>query len=552
MLPWTIKTPRQPILGGYGRLLGAVLAARGVENPESLLNPKECGPLKNMDRAAYLLKNSCKVLVAGDYDCDGLCGAAILFRALTECEIPAIVHIPTREEGYGFHKNAVDTALSSDCDLIITVDCGVSNQETIDYAVQKGIKVIVTDHHHFNQPPKNCLLVHSKGHENPHLSGAGVAYKITQAMDLPEYPFIQLAAIATMADAVQLTEGNRALVRKGLSQTPIPGIQALLNVSNIDLTPETVCFQLAPRINAASRMGTPLTALNLLLTEDSSLAADLASKLDKLNAERKSVVENAVKICERQPVVMLDTSAGVIGIIAANLANSLGVPSAVITPKGKGSSRAPEGYSLVKMLKKCPSLLHFGGHDCAAGFEINPDKFNVFKNEFLNSTTIHPAYLEIDVPLGFVPSPKEVKELEKIGPFGPGNPEPLFLYRGTANVKAFDKCSHVSIGPLKGVLFGKDASWYNGKKAAVVGTLHVSDYTGNTEAFIQDIRPDIHINRDFLAHAYQEIAKGKPITETPYWKLAIQVFRELNINGTFDKKNLFDSRTYRRFALERS
>ena len=104
MLPWTIKTPRQPILGGYGRLLGAVLAARGVENPESLLNPKECGPLKHTDSAAYLLKNSRKVLVAGDYDCDGLCGAAILFRALTECEIPAIVHIPTREEGYGFHK----------------------------------------------------------------------------------------------------------------------------------------------------------------------------------------------------------------------------------------------------------------------------------------------------------------------------------------------------------------------------------------------------------------------------------------------------------------
>jgi len=165
------------------------------------------------------------------------------------------------EEGYGFHKNAVDTALSSDCDLIITVDCGVSNQETIDYAVQKGIKVIVTDHHHFDQPPKNCLLVHSKGHENPHLSGAGVAYKITQAMDLPEYPFIQLAAIATMADAVQLTEGNRALVRKGLSQRRFPEYRRCLMCQISTLRLRRFVFQLAPRINAASRMGTPLTAV---------------------------------------------------------------------------------------------------------------------------------------------------------------------------------------------------------------------------------------------------------------------------------------------------
>lgn len=551
MLPWAIRTPGRPVQG-FGRLLGSVLAARGVKNPESLLNPKECGPLANAGKAAFFLRSSRQVLIAGDYDCDGLCGAAILFRALTECQIPTIVYIPTREEGYGFHSKAVDTALSSGCDLIVTVDCGVTNQETVDYAVQKGIKVIVTDHHHFDKLPKNCLLVHPKDHENPYLSGAGVAYKIIQAMGLPEYPYAQLAAIATMADAVQLTEGNRALVRKGLSQTPLPGIQALLNIANTDLTPETICFQIAPRINAASRMGTPITALNLLITESQSTASNLASKLDRLNTKRKSIVEKAVSICKHQPVVTLDVPAGVIGIIAANLAHSLGVPAAVITPKGKGSARAPEGYSLVEMLKKCPSVLHFGGHDCAAGFEIDPEKFNVFKSEFLNSTTIHPTYLEIDVPLGFIPNPEEVKELEKIGPFGPSNPEPLFLYRGTANVKTFDKCSHISIGLLKGVLFGKDASWYNGKKAAVVGTLHVSDYTGDTEAFIQDIRPDIHINRDFLAHAYQEIAKGKPITETPYWKLAIQVFRELNINGTFDKKNLFDSRTYRRFALERS
>ncbi len=551
MLPWAIRTPGRPVQG-FGRLLGSVLAARGVKNPESLLNPKECGPLANAGKAAFFLRSSRQVLIAGDYDCDGLCGAAILFRALTECQIPTIVYIPTREEGYGFHSKAVDTALSSGCDLIVTVDCGVTNQETVDYAVQKGIKVIVTDHHHFDKLPKNCLLVHPKDHENPYLSGAGVAYKIIQAMGLPEYPYAQLAAIATMADAVQLTEGNRALVRKGLSQTPLPGIQALLNIANTDLTPETICFQIAPRINAASRMGTPITALNLLITESQSTASNLASKLDRLNTKRKSIVEKAVSICKHQPVVTLDVPAGVIGIIAANLAHSLGVPTAVITPKGKGSARAPEGYSLVEMLKKCPSVLHFGGHDCAAGFEIDPEKFNVFKSEFLNSTTIHPTYLEIDVPLGFIPNPEEVKELEKIGPFGPSNPEPLFLYRGTANVKTFDKCSHISIGLLKGVLFGKDASWYNGKKAAVVGTLHVSDYTGDTEAFIQDIRPDIHINRDFLAHAYQEIAKGKPITETPYWKLAIQVFRELNINGTFDKKNLFDSRTYRRFALERS
>lgn len=549
MLPWALRNNTAPV-PGFGRVLGTVLAARGVSEPERLLNPRECGLPVNAEKAAAMIKSAKKVMVAGDYDCDGLCGAAILLRALKMIHKPAVCHIPTRERGYGFHRDTVDGAVLSMCDLIVAVDCGVSNQDTIDYAVSKGIKVIVADHHHFDIPPKNCVLVHPKGHENPSLCGAAVAYKIVRAMGLPEYPFAQLAAVATLADVVELTEGNRALVRKGLTQIPLPGIKALLDRANAKLNPESVCYQIAPRINAASRVDEPEAALKLLMADDPRTAAELASRLDVLNEERKSIVDQALSICRPDPVIMLDAPVGVVGIIAGRLSEGLGVPAAVLTPSGRGSARAPEGYSLIEALKKCPSVQKFGGHDCAAGFEIDPKDFDAFREEFLRSVEIRPYFLEIDAPLGFMPSPEEVQELQKIGPFGPGNPEPLFLYRGTASVEKHEKFCRVSVGPLSGILFNKDASWFHGRKIAVVGSLRVSDYTGSVESLIKDMRLDVHVSKKFLLQAYQALREKKPLPDAPAVKVALQIFRELDVGRTLSRRSLFESRTYRRYALE--
>ncbi len=544
MLPWALRMKAEPA-PGYGRLLGAVLAARGVDNPESLFNPKECGLPKNAENAATMIKAADKVLVAGDYDCDGLCGTAILLRALWMLHKKAEHYIPTREKGYGFHREAVDQAMVDGCDAIIAVDCGVVAQGTINYAVSKGLKVIVADHHRFDRVPTGCILVHPKNHENPYLCGAGVAYKIVQAMGLPEYPFVQLAAIATLADAVQLTEGNRALVRKGLLQTPTPGINAILDIANTKLIPETVYFQIAPRINAASRMGDPEIGLYLLSTNDPEKASDAAGKLDALNEERKTVVAQALSSCGEDPVVMLDVSAGVIGIVAGRLSENLGVPAAVITQFGKGSARAPKGYSLTEMLKKCPSVVKFGGHDSAAGFGIDPANFATFHDEFLRSAVILPAFLEIDAELDFMPTPDEVMEMQSIGPFGNGNPEPMFILHGDASVVKYEKCSHVNIGTMKGVMF-KDASWFDGKKVAAVGSLQVSDYSGNVEAIIRDMRLDINVDREFLLQAYR---MGENMPNQPVYAIAQRIFREI-VPGSGGKKNLFDSSTYRRYALE--
>lgn len=547
MLPWALRTKTPP---APGNLLEAVLKARGVGEPESLINPKECGLPGNAGEAAALIKSARKVMIAGDYDCDGLCGTAIMLRALMMLRKPAVCFIPTRERGYGFHKEAVDRAVSSGCDLIVAVDCGVNNQDTIDYAASKGMKVIIADHHHFDEPPKNCVLVHPKNHRNPSLCGAAVAYKITRAVGLPEYPFAQLAAIATLADAVELTEENRAIVRKGLSQIPLPGIRALLDRANTELDPDAVCYQVAPRINAASRIDEPEAALRLLMTNDPRAAAKLACKLDAFNEKRKIIVDQALSICSADPVVMLDVPIGVVGIIAGKLSECLGAPAAVLTLSGRGSARAPKGYSLIEILSRCPSVKSFGGHDCAAGFEIDPRDFDDFKKEFLGSVKFKPCFLEIDVPLGHVPSPEEVAELQKIGPFGPGNPEPLFLYRGTASVDRYEKLSRVKVGPLSGVLFGRDASRFNGKKIAVVGSLRVSNYSGNVETIIKDMRLDIHISRSFLLQAYDTLKKNRPLPDTLPVKIALRVFKELDLEHARVRRSLFDSRTYRRYALE--
>lgn len=553
MLPWALRNNTAPV-PGFGRLLGTVLAARGVSEPERLLNPRECGLPENAEKAAALIKGAKKVMIAGDYDCDGLCGTAILLRALKMLHKPAVYSVPSRERGYGFHKDAVDGAVFSKCDLIVAVDCGVSSQDTIDYAVSKGIKVIVADHHHYDVPPKKCVLVHPKGHENPSLCGAGVAYKIVRAMGLPEYPFLQLAAIATLADAANLTEGNRAIVRKGLSQAPLQGTKALLDRANAKLNPESVCYQIAPRINAASRVDEPEAALKLLMADDPRTAAELAYRLDSLNEERKSIVDRALSLCGPDPVVMLDAPVGVVGIVAGRLSEILGVPAAVLTLSGRGSARAPEGYSLIDALKKCPSVQKFGGHDCAAGFEIDPKDFDAFREEFLRSVEIGPYFLEIDASLGFMPgfmpSPEEVQELQKIGPFGPGNPEPLFLYRGTASVEKREKFCRVSVGPLCGILFNKDASWFHGRKIAVVGSLRVSDYTGSVESLIKDMRLDVHISRNFLVQAYKALREKKPLPDVPAVKVALKIFRELDIEHARARRNLFASKTYRRYALE--
>ena len=541
MLPWALRKKVDPV-PGYGRLLGAILAARGVANPGSLINPQECGLPKNAEKSADLLKGANKVLVAGDYDADGLCGTAILLRAIEMLHKQAAHYIPTRERGYGFHQEAVDQAVLNNCDVIIAVDCGVTDQETINYAASKGLKVIVADHHRFDKAPENCILVHPQGHQNPCLCGAGVAYKIAWAMGISEYPIAQLAAIATLADAVQLTEGNRALVRKGLSQTPIPGIRALLGASEID--PETVCFQIAPRINAASRIGNPETGLRLLMANDPQGASETAEVLNALNEERKEAVSQALASCRADSVVMLDAPVGVVGIIAGRLADNLGIPAVVLTSAGKGSARAPEGYSLVDLLAQCSSVSRFGGHDCAAGLQIDPELFSTFREEFLQSVKIRPAFLTIDTALGFIPTPEEVVELHGIGPFGPGNPEPLFIFRGNASVKQYEKCSHVSIGDMSCVIF-KDAAWFCGKKVAVTASLRVSGYNGEVEAIIRDMRLDIHVSRSFLLQAYR-MGESMP-KEIPY-QIAQRIFREIGPGG--GKKSLFDSKTYRRYALE--
>lgn len=548
MLPWALRKPAAP-LPGFGRLLGSVLAARGVEDPERLLNPSECGLPPAAGEAAAVLKRARRVFVAADYDCDGLCGAAILLRALRMIGVPALVHVPRRDEGYGLSPRAVEAAVSSGCDVLCCVDLGVTSRDEVAYAASKGLKVVVLDHHRFEQPPP-CLLVHPRGHENPALCGAGVAYKVARAMGLPEHPFAQLAAVATLADAAEMTEGNRALVRRGLSQPLLPGLRALLDPGE-RLTPEAVVFRVAPRINAAGRVKHPLVALRLLMAEDERAAGEAAAELNLLNLKRRELVEEALRGLPIEPVAVVDCPPGVLGVVAARICEALGLPAAAVDLRGRGSARAPEGYDLVEVLSRCPSVRRSGGHARAAGFEVDPERISSFREEFPRAVVPRPSFLTADALLSFLPEPEEVAELGRIGPFGPGNPEPLFLVRGRAQVRAFERLSRLRVGPLDCVLFGADASRFDGEKVAAVGTLRVSSFTGRPELVVRALRPDVHLSRAFLARAWARFKSAGSLPDSPECRLALRVFRELGLNEEAgERKNLFESRTYRRYALE--
>ncbi|MEA4994432.1 MAG: single-stranded-DNA-specific exonuclease RecJ [Oscillibacter sp.] len=479
--PGAVEALRQ---AGYPALLASVLAGRGVSSAEEAAKRLECDgaltlspfAMADMDNAVERIRRAIAdgetVAVFGDYDVDGITSTVLLLDYLKNCGVPCLRYIPRRiEDGYGLSREAIQSLREQGATLMVTVDCGVTGAEEIDFAASLGLDVVVTDHHECKGPlPKAAAVVDPHRPDCPypfkHLAGVGVALKLVLALggsgneERLFCRYCTLAAIGTIADVMRMEGENRVIVQRGLAALPrtdFVGIHALLKEAGLDGKPVTsvqIGFSLAPRINAAGRMGAADLAADLLETEDPARAEELARALCDLNRERQAVEQDicadALRQIESLPdsqrsALVLDSDdwhQGVVGIVASRISEKFSCPSFMIHIQddlGKGSCRSFGGFNLFAALEACSSLLEgFGGHELAAGFTIRKENIAPFREKMNGYVRAHcgkgipvPA-LEIDAAVAD-PADLTMDEVEQLGhldPYGAGNPRPVFALLG--------------------------------------------------------------------------------------------------------------------------
>ncbi len=421
-------------------------------------------------RIKKALDNFERVAVYGDYDADGVTATALLYSYLEMQGADVVYCVPNRHtEGYGLSYNAIDNISRMGAKLIITVDNGISATEEAKYIRQLEMDLIVTDHHLPGDELPDAVAVVDPHRQDCILpfkdyAGVGVAYKLICALEGSENEitdsFLDLVAIGTVADVMPLHGENRSIVRRGtalVADSDRVGIQALIEVAALDGKPiksGTVAFGIAPRINAAGRIGSADRAIKLLLSDDYDEASELAREINDDNALRQhteqEILNEAVSQIEENPqwkydgVLVVNGNGwhdGVIGIVASRLVEKFGKPTIVITVgedgNAKGSGRSIEGFSLYEALCECEGVLdHFGGHTLAAGLGLDAAKIDEFRkliNLYADRLTVPDLVQNIDFKINPSYVNAELLEvIELLEPFGAGNPQPVFgLYNMT-------------------------------------------------------------------------------------------------------------------------
>ena len=483
---WILRSdrPANPATAGWAERLGVserlagLLWSRGQDSlaamdvflspPLRHLAPLEAWP--GLDAAARVLADGLaegrKLAVWGDYDVDGVTSTSLVVQVLAGRGISATAYLPDRTaEGYGLNIAGIEALAAQGVRLLLTVDCGISDVDEVRRAKALGLAVVVCDHHlpGAELPPADAVL-------DPRLcdcpcadlAGVGVAFLLLaavnrllpgQTVDMREV--LDLVAVGSIADVVKLTGQNRILVKNGLlkvGEAKRPGLAALKEVSGFSPTASLgagqVGFSLAPRINAAGRLGSARSALDLLLAPDHAAALPLAKKLDELNGQRQrteetilhEALDQAGKKLDRPGLVLFAPHwhAGVIGIVASRVVEAHYRPTLILTRDGerlKGSGRSTEEVDLHGALAACSSLLAgFGGHRQAAGLSLAPENLPALEEAFcaavvgqIGPNPLVPT-LRLDGELPFADVTFDLlKELELLQPFGPGNPEPTFF-----------------------------------------------------------------------------------------------------------------------------
>ena len=482
---WTIRQCDARTADGLARELGlspttaAVLARRGYDEPARAAaflageppghDPFALGDMREaVDRIHAAIAAGTRICVHGDYDVDGISATALAVLVLRELGAEAEWHLPSRfEEGYGVSRETLARLAREGYGLVVTVDCGITAVEEIREAKAAGLDVIVTDHHRPGEELPDCPIVATRPSDYPfpELCGTGVVYKLAEALlgvgDERLIRHLDLVALATIADVVPLLDENRAFAIAGLRRlatTTRPGLRALMRAGRVDpaaVDEGAVGFRLAPRINAAGRLGRPTAALRLLLTEDEDEAAQVALELEELNRERQAVEERILReasaVIDDWPetrrrrrgyvVAGADWHEGVIGIVASRLVERYHRPVVLIAgTEGdwKGSGRSIPAFDLHGGLAACAEHLErFGGHRAAAGLAIRPEAVDGFAEAFaanadelltdddLRSVTT----IDAIVP-GEALTLDLCTELRRLAPFGLGNPGVNLLLAG--------------------------------------------------------------------------------------------------------------------------
>jgi single-stranded-DNA-specific exonuclease len=465
---------------GLSEITASVLVRRGYGDPEEaraflageqpLHDPFGLG---DMAEACEAIRGAVaagkRICVHGDYDADGICATALAVLTLRELGADVSWHLPSRfDEGYGVNRETLTRLAGEGCGLVLTVDCGITAVEEVAQARALGLEVVVTDHHQPGERLPECPLVVTRPSDYPfpELCGTGVVFKLAQALLGPESEALRrhldLVALATVADVVPLVGENRSLAIAGLralARTPKPGLRALMKTARVDpaaLDEASIGFRLAPRINAAGRLGHPATALELLLTDDAARAERLATELETLNRERQAVEERILREAltqveawpesrrARRGYVLADEGwhEGVIGIVASRLVERFHRPVVLMAGADdlwKGSGRSIPAFDLHAGLGACAEELErFGGHRAAAGLSIDPARVEAFAEAFaahadavLPEEALRPVvHVDAVLPRGRRLTLELCGELRRLAPFGLGNPPVTLLAPG--------------------------------------------------------------------------------------------------------------------------
>jgi len=478
--------------------IATVLINRGLDNPavinkffnssiDDLYNPFLMLDMdKTVDRLKQAILNKEKIAILGDYDVDGTTATAFLYLFLREIGLQTTYHIPDRiKEGYGVSNHGIDFAIKSGASLIITCDCGINSVNEVEYANKNGIDIIVTDHHEpLEELPNALAILDPKRKDDTYpfkeLCGIGVALKMLQGLSIANniplekiHHLLDLVAIGTAADIVPILNENRIIVSEGLkvlNKSKNIGLQSLMKVSgfkNKTINVVNIVFGLAPRINAAGRLGEATRAVRLLTSSNYKEASELSNFLEQENRNRQNIEKatiddailqlNATHDLDNDKILILDSPnwhQGVIGIVASKLKEIYNRPVVMLTFQtpdhtirpdgsyylngiGKGSARSIPGFDIFSAFSECSnSLLNYGGHKMAAGLTIEKESLPQFK-ECLKKIALRQIsddmlnqVLNIECEISFTDiNQNAINLLRKMAPFGPGNMRPLFVAR---------------------------------------------------------------------------------------------------------------------------
>lgn len=492
-----------------------------------------------VDRVLKAINGKEKIMIYGDYDADGITSITVLKSFLEERGLDVDSYIPNRlDEGYGLNKEAIKKIYDDGYKLIITVDCGISGIDEIEYANSLGIETLITDHHEpLETLPKAIAVVDAKRKDSKYpfnqLAGVGVVFKLIQALSIKlslnekEYlKYLDIVCIGTISDIVPLVDENRVIAKLGLklvAQTKNIGLKTLLETigfKNIDSN--AISFGVAPRINACGRMGDEKVALNLFLAKNPEEAKKLAITLNEYNIERqtieKRIFDEATEKIENDEkdntCIIVGNEGwhhGIIGIVASKVTEMYFKPSILICfegEEGKGSGRSIPGFDLHEALMKCGDCLEkFGGHSMAIGVTIKKEKFNEFKRkieDFSKSCNVDKI-----VPIISIDSELElknididsVKSLAMLEPYGEANKMPLFVFKNLKinSIRALSDGKHLKL-TLKDENYMINAIGFNmgelsqkyllDDKVDIVGSLDINSYNGNesVQIILKDMR----------------------------------------------------------------